>query len=216
MIDWDTLITPESSEQTAQNTGNCRNKAGFVGTEIADCRNTESIDSCGSSSFVPTIPTIPTSFEGGRKEKENHAPGEGVASDNFRATETHPINPIAVTLLLTCCNKATINKEETLEAIWKLQTIPQWEQVKSWAILCHNHGIDPVKTIRPYYEARTTGTSCHGCKHLDMKLIPTDGRSVYRFTCAKHHGMLELHFIGERVLIAPDSCSDYQARTASH
>jgi len=214
MINWDALIKPENGEQIPGNSSEGRYKPGFVVTDSAQCRHTESKQSCELQDFVPDVMTVTTSFEGGGKE--NNAPGEGVASDNFRATETHPINPIAVTLLLTCCNKATINKEETLEAIWKLQTIPQWEQVKSWAILCHNHGIDPVKTIRPYYEARTTGTSCHGCKHLDMKLIPTDGRPVYRFTCAKHHGMLELHFIGERVLIAPDSCSDYQTRTTNH
>jgi len=212
MIDWDTLIAPESSEQNPQNVDNCRNKTRFVGTENAQCRNAESNDPCGFPDFVPTVPTVPTSFQGGRKEKENHAPGEGVASDNYCAAKTYPMNPIAVTLLLTCCHKATVSKEETLEAIWKLQTIPQHEQIKSWAILCQNHGINPHKVIRPFTEHRGTGTSCQGCKHISMERIPTDGRSVYRYVCGKQNHILEAFYIGERVLIAPDSCNDYQSK----
>ncbi|MBX3616835.1 hypothetical protein [Nitrosomonas sp.] len=212
MIDWDTLIAPESSEHPPQNVDNCRNKTGFVGTDNAQCRNTDSNDSCGFQDFVPTVPTVPTQKTGDRKEKENHAPGEGLASDNYCAAKTHPINPIAVTLLLICCNKATLTKEETLEAIWKLQTIPQSEQIKSWAILCQNHGIDPIKTIRPFYKARNTGASCQGCKHISMERIPTDGRPVYRYVCGKQHHILEAFYIGERVLIAPESCTDYQSK----
>lgn len=63
MIDWDTLITPESSEQTPENEAECRNKAGFVGTGNAECRNRESKHSCGFSDFVPTVPTVPTQNE---------------------------------------------------------------------------------------------------------------------------------------------------------
>ena len=211
MIDWSAMIKPEDNEQIPANGAECRNKTGFVGTENPQCRNADSNDSCGFQVFVPTVPTVPTSFAGDGKEKENHAPGEGVASDNFRATKTHPVNPIAVTLLLTCCSKATVDKEETLEAIWKLQTIPQSEQIKSWAILCLNHGIDPHKAIRPFTKSSNTGTSCQGCKHISMELIPTDSRPVYRFVCGKQHHMLEAFHIGERVLIAPESCNDYKS-----
>ena len=210
MIDWNALIKPEDGEQSPGNSAECRNKTRFVGTENAQCRNTESINSCGFKDFAPTVPTVPTSFLGGGKENENHAPGEGVASDNFRAAKTHPVNPIAVTLLLTCCNKTTVSKEEILEAIWKLQTIPQSEQIKSWAKLCQSYGINPHKAIRPFTEHRGTGTSCQGCKHISMERIPTDGRPVYRFVCGKQHHMLEAFYIGERVLIAPESCNDYQ------
>ncbi|MBE7525714.1 hypothetical protein HS096_05010 [candidate division WWE3 bacterium] len=213
MIDWNALIKPEDGEQNPGNSAECRNKTGGVGTENAQCRNTESNDSCGFRDFVPTVPTVPTSFLGDRKENENHAPGEGGASDNFRAAKTHPVNPIAVTLLLTCCNKATVSKEEILEAIWKLQTIPQSEQIKSWAILCQSYGINPHKAIRPFTEHRGTGTSCQGCKHINMELIPSNGRPVYRFVCSKQHHMLEAFYIGERVLIAPESCEDYQTKS---
>ncbi len=215
MINWNTLIKPEDGEQTPANYAKCRNKTGFVGTETAPSRNTESNDSCGLQDFVPTVPTVPTSFTGGRKENENHAPGEGVASDNFRDAKmcpVYPVNPIAVTLLLTCCNKATIDKNETIEAIMKLQTIPQSEQIRSWAMLCQSHGIDPHRVIYPFTRSTNQGTSCKGCKNIDMKLIPTENaRQVYRFVCRKNHPMLEAHYVGERVLIAPETCQDYQS-----
>ena len=209
MIDWNTLIKLENNEQIPGNDAECRNKTGFVGTENADCRNNESKHSCGSTDFLPTIPTIPTSFEGGRKEKENHAPREGVATENNCAAKTHPINPIAVTLLLTCCNKATFTKEETIEAIVNLQTIPQSEQIRSWAILCLKHGIDPHRIIYPFEKSPNKGTSCQGCKNIDMQKIHTDKRPVFSFACRKNHQMLEAFYIHKRELIAPESCTDY-------
>ncbi|MBA3756419.1 MAG: hypothetical protein H0X02_09425 [Nitrosomonas sp.] len=118
------------------------------------------------------------------------------------------MNPIAITLLLACCNKATFTKEETLEAIIKLQTIPQPEQIRSWAILCQKHGIDPHRVIYPFTRSSNKGTSCQGCKHIEMQKIPTDKRSVYRFICSKQHQILEVYYVGERVLIAPESCGD--------
>lgn len=210
MIDWNTLIKPGNDSQAAQNADNCREKPGSVGTSKAACREAESNYSCDSSVFSSDIPTFPTAFEGGGKEKENHAPGEGVASDNYCATKTHPINPIAVTLLLTCCNKATFTKEETIEAIINLQTIPQPEQVRSWAILCLKHGINPHQVIHPFIRSSNKGTGCQGCKHIEMQKIATDKRPVFRFTCKRQHPILEAFYVGERVLIAPESCGDYQ------
>ncbi|MEI2767452.1 MAG: hypothetical protein V9E86_02880 [Nitrosomonas sp.] len=209
MIDWNTLIKPENSEQIPGNEAECRNKTGFVGTENADCRNSESKNSCGYADFVPTVPTVPTTFEGGRKGKGNHAPSEGVASENNCATKTHPINPIAICLLLSCCNKATFTQKETLEAIINLQTIPQSEQIRSWALLCQKHGIDPHRVIYPFTDSPNKGTSCQGCKHIEMEKISTSKRSVYRFICSQQHQILEAYYIHERVLIAPESCRDY-------
>ena len=209
MIDWNTLIKPENSEQIPENEAECRDKTGFVGTENGNCRDSKSKHSCVSSESVPTIPTFPTQNEGGRKEKENHTPGEGGASDNYCDAKTYPVNPIAVTLLLICCHKTTVNKEETLEAIWKLQTIPQQEQIRSWAILCLKHGINPHQVIYPFIRSSNKGTSCQGCKHIEMLKTPTDKRPVFRFVCGQHHQILEAVYVAERVLIAPESCRDY-------
>jgi len=142
-------------------------------------------------------------------EKENNPPVEGGASDNCCDAKTYPVNPIAVTLLLTCCNKATFTKEETIEAIINLQTIPQQEQIRSWAILCYKNGIDPHRIIYPFTQSPNKGTSCQGCKHIEMLKVPTDKRPVFRFVCSLRHQLLEVHYIHERVLLAPESCRDY-------
>ena len=209
MIDWNTLIKPENSQQIPENEAECRDKIGFVGTENGNCREDKSKHSCGFSEFIPTIPTFPTQNEEGEKENENHAPGEGGASDNYCDAKTYPVNPIAMCLLLTCCNKATFTKEETIEAIVNLQTIPQQEQIRSWAMLCYKHGIDPHHIIYPFIQSPNKGTSCQGCKHIEMQKIPTDKRPVFRFVCSKHHQILEAYYVHERVLIAPESCGDY-------
>lgn len=202
MIDWDTLIRTENAEQNTQNVDNCRNMRGVVGTEDADCRNSESKHSCDSTDFVPTVPTIPTQNKGGWNGNIKTLP------DN----QTHPINPMAVTLLLTCCNKATIDREETIAEILKLQNIPQIEQVRSWAMLCQSHGIDPHRVTRTFTQHASNGTSCSGCKYIDMQLIDSaeHKRKVYRFLCGKKHSILEAFYVGERVLLAPETCNDYQ------
>lgn len=161
---------------------------------------------------APLAPPAPLKNKGVGQEQENNQPDEAGASDNYCAGETYPVNPIAVILLMTCCNKATFNKEEILEAIWQLQTIPQLEQIRLWAILCQEHGIDPYHVIYPFTlltPSSNQGISCQGCKHIDMRLIPTDKRPVYRFTCKQHHPILEAYYLGERILIAPESCCDY-------
>lgn len=209
MIDWDELIRTGNEAETSKKTL----KSGARPTDSYD--DNEKVGRLKTNNqailddSAPLAPLAPLKNKGVRLEQENYALGEGAASDNFSAAKTHPINPIAVTLLLTCCNKTTIDKEETLEAIWKLQTIPQPEQIRSWAILCLSHGIDPHKAIRAFTKSRNTGISCQGCKHISMELIPTDGRPVYRYVCNKQHHILEAFYIGERVLIAPESCHDY-------
>lgn len=114
-------------------------------------------------------------------------------------------------LLLTCCIKAGIDKEETLESIWKLQTIPQSQQIRSWAILCQDHGINPHRIIYPFIQSPHKGISCDRCKHIEMDRLPHEsGRRVYKFVCTKNHQILEAYYVAERILIAPESCTDYQ------
>jgi len=42
MIDWNALIKPKDSDRMPENEAKSRNKTGFVGTENAQCRNSES------------------------------------------------------------------------------------------------------------------------------------------------------------------------------
>jgi len=205
MIDWNALIKPENSQQIPENEAEDPDKY--------SCRDgRQMLSGAQKQVFMRVsepVPTKPTQDEGGRQEKGNNPPVEGVASDNYCDAKTYPVNPIAVTLLLTCCHKTTVNKEETLEAIWKLKTIPQQEQVRSWAILCYKNGIDPHRVIYPFTQSPNKGTSCQGCKHIEMLKIPTDKRPVFRFVCSQQHQLLEAVYVHERVLIAPESCRDY-------
>lgn len=209
MIDWDELIRAENDTETSENTPKSRARPTNSDGDYKKVGQPETNNQGTLDDFA--LPAL-LKNKGVGLEQENNSPGEGLASDNYCAAKTYPVNPIAVTLLSTCCHKATVSKEETLEAIWKLQTIPQHEQIKSWAILCQSYGINPHKAIRPFTEHRGTGISCQGCKHIRMERVPTDGRPVYRFVCGKQHHMLEAFYIGERVLIAPESCTDYQTK----
>lgn len=209
MIDWGELIGAENQAENSSNAPSSGACPTIFNDDAEEVGRLKSSIHAGFDSSAPLAPLAPLKNKGIGKEHENNPPGEGGASDNYCARETYPVNPIAVILLLTCCNKATVNKEEALEAIWKLQTIPQPEQIRSWAILCQEHGIDPYHVIYPFTQSSRRGTSCRGCKHIEMQLIPTDKRPVYRFTCKQHHPMLEAYYLGERVLVAPESCGDY-------
>lgn len=213
MIDWDDLIGAENKTGNSENTPNSGARPTSSNVDSEKVGRIEPNAHAGFEDYAPLAPLAPLKKQGVGLKQENHAPCEGVASDNYCATKAHPINPIAVTLLLTCCNKATFTKEETIEAIINLQTIPQPEQVRSWAILCQKHGINPYHVIHPFIRSSNKGTGCQGCKHIEMQKIATDKRPVFRFTCKRQHPILEAFYVGERVLIAPEFCTDYQSRS---
>ncbi|MBS0587118.1 MAG: hypothetical protein JSS37_04015 [Proteobacteria bacterium] len=45
-----------------------------------------------------------------------------------------------------------------------------------------------------------------------MKLIPTNGRPGVSIRVQKQHHMLEAFYTGERVLIVPEPCNNYQTK----
>jgi len=209
MIDWDGLIRADNDTNNPGIASDSRARPTTLDSDSGKVGQLESNVHNGSSdSALLALPAL-LKNKGVGQEQGNNPPVEGEASDNYCDAKTYPVNPIAVTLLLTCCNKATLTKEETIEAIVNLQTIPQQEQIRSWAILCYKHGIDPHHIIYPFTQSPNKGTSCQGCKHIEMLKIPTDKRPVFRFVCSQHHQLLEAHYIHERVLIAPESCRDY-------
>lgn len=210
MIDWDVLIGAENNIDDAKFSCNSGARPSALNDNSEKVGRLKSSSHEGLMNSAPLAPLAPLKNKGEGIEQENNSHAEGGASDNYCATETHPVNPIAVTLLLTCCNKATFSKEETIEAILNLQTIPQPEQIRSWAILCQTHGIDPHRVIYSFTKSSNQGTSCQGCKHLEMDLISMEGkRRVFRFVCKQRHHLLEAFYIHERELIAPESCGDY-------
>ena len=210
MIDWNSLIKPDDKGEDAGIQSECRDSPTMSDENNANVGKVESNNHKDLGDCSRHFRHFRQENDGVGLEQENNVPVEGGTSDNYCATETHPANPIAMCLLLTCCNKATISKEETLEAIINLKTIPQSEQIRSWAILCQKHGIDPHRIIYPFTQSPSKGASCQGCKNLEMDLISIEGkRRIFRFVCKQRHHLLEAFYVHERVLIAPESCRDY-------
>ncbi len=210
MIDWVALIGETKTDEEADNCPESGELPHTLGSDSEKVGKPKTNNDKGLKEISPLSPLSPLLFEGIGNRQENNSSREGVSSDNFRDAKTYSVNPIAICLLLTCCNKATVNKEETLGAIMKLQTIPQPEQIRSWAILCHDYGIDPFSIIYPFTQSPGKGTDCQGCQHFDMQLIQKPNeRKQYHWTCNKSHSTLEAHSVGGRTLIAPAECKDY-------
>lgn len=210
MIDWDAMIKSENGSKDSVSKPECRE---FPTMSDTNNENVETVKDNVHEGFRDCsrhFRHFRQENEGVGLKQRNNPPGEGGTSDNYCAAKTYPAHPIAICLLLTCCNKVTASGEEIFEQIMKLQTMPQSEQVKTWAMTCQKYNIDPYKIIHPSIKSSGKGISCQGCKHISMQKIPSDKRSVFRFVCNKQHHMLEVFYIGERVLIAPESCNDYQ------
>ncbi|SEF56436.1 hypothetical protein [Nitrosomonas ureae] len=211
MIDWDAMIKPENGRKDAVNKAECRE---FPTMSDTNNENVGTVKDNIHEGFIDCsrhFRHFRQENEGVGVKQEKDAPIEGVASDNFSDAKTYPVNPIAICLLLTCCNKVTAGSDEIMEQIMKLQTMPQSEQIRTWAMTCQKYGIDPYRIIYPFTQSSSKGVSCQGCKHISMEKILTDKRPVFRFVCGQHHPMLEAFYVGERVLIAPESCTDYQS-----
>ncbi|PSJ18517.1 hypothetical protein [Nitrosomonas supralitoralis] len=210
MINWDVLIGAENSIEGGRSCPESGARPTALSVEYEKVGRPEANNHNGFKDSAPLAPLAPLKNKGVGLERENNPHVEGVASDNFRDAKTHSINPIAICMLLTCCNKVTASSEEILEQMMKLQTMTQSEQIRSWAMTCQKYGIDPYRIIYPFTESPNKGTSCQGCKHISMQKILTDKRPVFRFVCGQNHHMLEALYVGERVLVAPESCNDYQ------
>ncbi len=211
MIDWDSMIKPENKGEDVTIKPECRELPTMSDTNNENVGTVKVNRHAGIGDCSRHFRHFRQENDGVGLEQENNPPDEVGASDNFSDAKTYPVNPIAICLLLTCCNKVTASGEEIFEQIMKLQTMPQPEQVRSWAMTCQKYRIDPFSIIYPFLKSSNKGTGCQGCKHIDMQKIPTDKRAVYRFVCNKQHHMLEAYYVGERILIAPESCNDYQS-----
>ncbi len=133
-----------------------------------------------------------------------------VAPDKLRAAKVYFPNPIALCLLLACCYKIKASDEETTQSILKLKYMPPSEQIRSWTALCCDNGMDPFKIIYPFSQSRNKGSDCMSCQHIDMQQTSKPGqRRIFRWTCNKHHQMLEAYCAAERILLSPAECADY-------
>lgn len=123
---------------------------------------------------------------------------------------TYPPSPIAIALLLVCCQKLGADRDEITRELLKLKDITQAEQIQRWLSACALASIQPGMVFPAGVATNNRAMDCMSCKHLDMILASRRGeRKCYHWSCTKQHAILEAHYLGERVLLAPDTCTDY-------
>lgn len=122
----------------------------------------------------------------------------------------HAPHPIAVALLIACCQRNGATREEILSELLKLGQCPAREQIRLWALACNESQLPPEQVFSPGAPSKGEALDCASCKNLTMVFVARHGkRKQYRFSCNKQHAILEAFSLGERVLLAPDSCNDW-------
>ena len=220
MINWAALIREDEEAINAEYTPENGQNSPLSG-EFPTCSppNTKKVGSKESiifnklESISPLSPPSPPKNRTGEIEEENETRAGCVSTGNFCDSKTHPASPVAVCLLLACCADLKANKQEVAEALVMLKTMSPPEQVRAWAMLCKENDIDPDHVQQVALPSLGEGVTCCGCNHLGMSWVrQAVGRRVFKFVCDKQHAVLELGFAGERVLIAPHTCHDYEGR----
>lgn len=135
----------------------------------------------------------------------------GKADTQGNNAVVYPPHPIAVALLLACCQRIQASRDELVTELLKLKDSSPQEQIRRWALACSENRLPPERVILP--AAPSSGKAydnCMRCKHLEMILASRNGgRKQYHWSCAKQHAILEASYLGERVLLAPNTCHDY-------
>lgn len=213
MIDWDALIGKREAVENSPPSGELPHCFSSIPETVGRDKPT---NGAGCKTTSPLSPPSPLKKQGGGLDTENEARGGGGATVKFSDEKAHPVSPIAVCLLLACCRKIEADEQETVEAMLSLMRYPPSEQVRAWAMLCNENGIDPSRVRHLVIRSTGEGVGCSGCDHLKMDNVKQSSvRRVFRFVCSKQYAVLELGFVGERVLIAPPECNDYEVHRSS-
>jgi len=62
------------------------------------------------------------------------------------------------------------------------------------------------------YPAQQAGQDCRGCKHITMSTEHHEGsRRKFFWRCERGHRQMEIGLNGERIIIAPPGCGDYES-----
>lgn len=216
LLDWGALIGEREAVENPENSPSSGDSPHCFSPDSEIVGIDKPSNGAPFRSTSPLSPPSPLKKQGGRLELEYETRARGLATDKFSDEETYPANPVAVCLLLACCDRIKADEQETIEAILSLRCCTPSEQVRSWALLCSENGIDPNQVQHPYTPSPGEGVECRGCQHLGMGWAHRPSvRRVFGFACDKRHAMLELGYAGERVLIAPPECSDYAGRHSS-
>ena len=220
MINWGELIRDDEQVSNAEYTHGNGQKS--LPSRVIPTESLPDYEKVGTEKYnyfnvleresLQTLPTLPKISTRGIEE-ENETRAGCVSTGDFCDSKTHPVSPVAVCLLLACCADLKADKQEVTEALLMLKTMPPPEQVRAWAMLCKENDIDPDHAQQVALPSLGEGVTCRGCNHLGMSWVrQAVGRRVFKFACEKHYAVLELGFAGERVLIAPHTCHDYEGR----
>jgi hypothetical protein len=145
--------------------------------------------------------------------------GAGIVNDESpapvggatRKSRAENLHPIAVCLLFSVARKIHSNTEEVLYELVKLEEMEPAEQIRIWTGYAIKNGLDPLKIVYPFTQSSGKGFSCMSCQHIDMKTAhQSNSRRLYHWSCKKHHTILEAYHGLERVLISPETCTDYK------
>lgn len=141
--------------------------------------------------------------------------GSQITTDSSQ-TRIYPPSPIAITLLLVCCQRLEANREEIATELLKLKDLTPEEQIQRWLSACTQLGIQPEEVFPVGVVSNTQAADCMSCKHLEMIFASRRGeRKRYHWSCTKQHAILEACYLGERVLLAPETCTDYLSSSSS-
>ncbi|MEO6823250.1 MAG: hypothetical protein ABI167_00695 [Nitrosospira sp.] len=61
------------------------------------------------------------------------------------------------------------------------------------------------------HPAQQAGQDCQGCKHITMATEHHSTRRKFFWRCGLGHRQLEMGLNGERIIIAPPGCGDYES-----
>ena len=209
MLDWGALIGEREAVENAENSPSSGETPHYFSPDSEIVGSKKPSNGAGCKAISPLSPVSPLEKQGGRLKTENDPHAGGAATDNLSDKKTYPASPLAVSLLLACCNRIKADEQETIGALLSLNQYAPAEQVQLWALSCSDNGIDPNQLHAPALSPGE-GVVCSGCQHLSNGWVQRPGlRRVFRFTCDKRHAILELGYAGERVLIAPPECGDF-------
>jgi hypothetical protein len=91
-------------------------------------------------------------------------------------------------------NSAT---EKDMQTAWEDGFLTCWQLLLQAGLLVH--------------PAQQAGQDCRGCKHITMTIEHHEGtRRKFFWRCGLGHRQLEMGLFGERLIIAPPECKDYE------
>jgi hypothetical protein len=87
--------------------------------------------------------------------------------------------------------------EKNIQAFWTDGFLTCWQILLQAGLLIH--------------PAQQTGQDCRGCKHIIMSTEHHEGsRRKFFWRCERGYRQLEIGLNGERIIIAPPECGDYE------